>query len=171
MLTPGFEIQRKSPIKTQMRKTTLLHLKSQMNTRILKSYGILLLIFVITLHGCHVPNETEVERKVQVEKHTAYGRMDIYLSNGQNQVVAIENKIYAADQPQQLFRYFTHLQQALPNSSTLLYLTLEGNEATDSSTTGYQQTESGEKKEKVLRVPDHYQTISYRFEIINWIKL
>ncbi len=101
---------------------------------------------------------------VRVEKHTSQGRIDIYLRNGQNQIIAIENKIYAIDQPQQLLRYHTHLQKTAPTASTLLYLTLEGKEASKISTTN-------KAKKKTLEVPKDYQTVSYHSDIIVWLSL
>lgn len=110
--------------------------------------------------------------KVQVEKHTFDGRIDIYLKNGKQQIVAIENKIYAVDQPQQLVRYYTHLQKKAPDSSTLLYLTLGGNEASEISITEKKKYGNGEVKEGIiLNTRDHYQTISYRSDILKWLKL
>ena len=42
---------------------------------------------------------------VETEKVVGTGRIDIFVSNSSNQVIIIENKIYAQDQQEQLKRY------------------------------------------------------------------
>ncbi|MGN1057724.1 MAG: PD-(D/E)XK nuclease family protein, partial [Candidatus Avelusimicrobium sp.] len=52
------------------------------------------------------------------------GRIDIFIENGRQQIV-IENKIYAEEQQNQLYRYHKKYPNAI-----LFYLTLNGKEAT-----------------------------------------
>lgn len=53
------------------------------------------------------------------------GRIDLLIKNGCN-VIVIENKIFASDQPKQLWRYYEFIKRKQYNG-TLLYLTLDGN--------------------------------------------
>ena len=90
---------------------------------------------------------------VYAEKPVDYGRIDIYIE-GDKGIVAIENKIYAGDGGIQLKRY----RDSLENKNKpykLLYLTLDGHEAS-------KQSEGGLEAEK------DYVTISYRNHIIKW---
>lgn len=99
--------------------------------------------------------------KIYVEYHlgkinynyTSGGRVDILIEDG-NFKIAIENKIYAEDQPNQLYRYKKEL-----NPDILLYLTLNGHEASSFS------TNNGE-----LKINDHYNSISYKEDIKKWLK-
>lgn len=78
------------------------------------------------------------------------GRIDIFIEKDGKQIV-IENKIYADEQPNQLYRY----HQEYPNAA-LFYLTLDGKEAT-------------EKGLKNLR-QDQYIRLSYRYHILKWLE-
>lgn len=68
---------------------------------------------------------------VQVKKEhpTSFGRLDILLTNSENEAILIENKIYAADQFEQLKRYSDYGKQTFADKFKLLYLTLWGNES------------------------------------------
>lgn len=77
------------------------------------------------------------------------GRIDILIKNKQSEVILIENKIYASEQPKQLYRY----QNTFPNAKEILYLTLHGEKSQD------------ESSENV-----NYQCISYSRDIINWLE-
>ncbi|MCY4005033.1 MAG: PD-(D/E)XK nuclease family protein [Rhodospirillales bacterium] len=66
------------------------------------------------------------------------------------QAVIIENKILAADQPEQLARYAKQMQEYRTH---VLYLTLDGREASEDSAGGID-----------------YQCISYRDHIVPWLK-
>jgi len=77
------------------------------------------------------------------------GRIDIFIKNKRSDYILIENKIYAQEQNKQLLRY----QNSFPNS-TILYLTLRGEES--------KQTSS----DKV-----NYTPISYQTDIINWLEM
>lgn len=75
------------------------------------------------------------------------GRVDIFMRNSQGNVIVIENKIYASDQPDQLQRY----RNSLPNS-TIFYLTLDGHAPSNTPAT------------------IKYHLISYKKEIKDWLK-
>lgn len=85
---------------------------------------------------------------VNLEEHTG-GRIDIFLKDRQNRHIVIENKIYAADQENQLLRY----HNAYPNAH-LYYLTLNGNPPSDWS--------KGDEDYSVI-------SISYKEHILGWL--
>jgi len=63
------------------------------------------------------------------------GRIDILVKDDQNHAIIIENKIYAPDQPRQLVRYQNYARQKFKEKDyKLLYLTLDGHEASKDST-------------------------------------
>ena len=80
--------------------------------------------------------------------------IDILISNKTTkQAVVIENKIYAGDQPAQLRRYHCTLKKEGYSDIRLLYLTLDGHDPS---------------KDSVDDLP--YQTISYRDDLLPWLK-
>lgn len=83
------------------------------------------------------------------------GRLDIIIEDG-NHAVIIENKIYASDQKHQLLRYDNYGKTHFPTSGgyRLVYLTLDGREASDVST-GNQ--------------PLDYICLSYSLHILTWL--
>jgi len=86
---------------------------------------------------------------------TTGGRIDILLTDNNNgSQVMIENKIYAAEQPNQLLRYYNYNQNA-----KLLYLTLYGNDSQQDS-----EQENKENKEKI------YTNVSYSEFIVLWLE-
>lgn len=87
---------------------------------------------------------------VEIEKTTIDGRIDIFIK-GNQETIAIENKIYAGDQPSQLARYSKH-------ATKLIYLTLYGNEPSDYST--------NKDKDTI----DKLKLMSYEKDIINWLE-
>lgn len=90
---------------------------------------------------------------------TTGGRIDILITDHSNtgsnkgHAIIIENKIWAADQPNQLVRYHNYAPEA-----TLLYLTLNGDEPSEQSR-GNLNAPNGD-----------YQCISYRSDIIGWLQ-
>ena len=78
------------------------------------------------------------------------GRIDIYLESG-GEYIFIENKIYAGDQQNQLARYLAHKTNA-----RLLYLTLDGKEASERGSGGL--------------TADQYQVFSYEKDITAWLE-
>ena len=99
------------------------------------------------------PEKTVVEKEKYIGPvtDTEGGRIDLYLSDGKNYLV-IENKIYAADQKNQLLRYHNY-----KDSARLVYLTLNGSEPADESLGG------------VLSRED-VTCLSYRDDIIPWLQ-
>lgn len=72
---------------------------------------------------------------VEAEKILPQCRADIYLQTGHWECI-IENKIYAADQENQLGRNRDYLYARDPEGSVLIYLTLDGWESTDAAEAG-----------------------------------
>ena len=89
---------------------------------------------------------TEVEYSIGNINQTEGGRIDILLRDNRDNVIMIENKIYAPEQPNQLLRY----RNAFKNGE-LLYLTLYG-------------SESNENNEEVK-----YRKLSYKYDIVRWL--
>lgn len=98
--------------------------------------------------------------KVEVEKHTGRinedrtegGRIDILITDKDNNQVIIENKIYAGDQHNQLLRYFKHSPKA-----DLIYLSLDGKEPEEYS-------------KGILESGKDYQCRSYSTHISDWLE-
>ena len=90
--------------------------------------------------------------KVYTEYDTGNGRIDILIRNEAGQAVIIENKLYAADQPEQLKRYAEFAERQNWDYS-IVYLTLYGDEASTQSAEGID-----------------YVRISYSDEIIKWLQ-
>lgn len=90
--------------------------------------------------------------QIYTEYAIADGRIDILITNDESQAIILENKIYAADQFEQLKRYSRFGKQQYKSNYKLLYLTLWGNEASE---------DSGGSVD--------YQQISYSETIIKWL--
>lgn len=87
------------------------------------------------------------------------GRIDILITDGQNNSIIIENKIDANDQPKQLYRYYQYASTNHKNYC-ILYLTPDKECASESST----------KHDKTnLVVGEQYFAIQYRKEILEWL--
>jgi hypothetical protein len=95
-------------------------------------------------------------KEVAVDKegveHILGGRIDLYVSDKSGKNLAIENKIYASDQPNQLERYANFNQR----KDSLYYLTLNGEEPSDLG--------KGNLKD------DEFELISYREHILKWLE-
>ena len=122
--------------------------------------------FIDTIaHGGTKPELDTAHAQVYTEYNigntteTTSGRIDILITDrsdagsGKGHAIIIENKIWAADQPNQLVRYHNFAPKAM-----LLYLTLNGDEPSDQSK-GDLQARNGD-----------YQCISYRSDIIGWLQ-
>jgi hypothetical protein len=86
------------------------------------------------------------------------GRMDILIQDKNRQTIIIENKIYAGDQYLQLRRYNNYASKTahlVSKQYILLYLTLEGNKASDYS---------------IGNEAFEYYPISYRNDVIRWLE-
>lgn len=97
----------------------------------------------------------DTEVPIDSDSKDESGRMDIVIRSG-DKIIIIENKIYAGDQPKQLRRYKTFAESHYPNHHILLYLTLDGHDATDMSTDG-------------LSSGRDYFVISYKKDIMKWL--
>ncbi len=86
------------------------------------------------------------------EDYTSGGNIDILIKVGGKYIV-IENKIYAVDQPKQMWRYHNFCKSY---SHKLLYLTLDRHLPCDDSVNG-------------LQVDTDFQCISYSLEIKCWL--
>lgn len=99
-----------------------------------------------------VDGRVSVEISIGTTTDTEGGRIDVIMEDG-NHAIIIENKIYAQDQPAQLLRYTIFARDNYPHGYRLLYLTLDGKEASDDSAQGCP-----------------YQCISYKNEISKWLE-
>lgn len=104
-------------------------------------------------------NEAEIEVEKAIgcknEDATEGGRIDITINVG-NWLFIIENKIYAQDQIHQLLRYDNYAKSS-HKEYKLYYLTLDGKNASDTSTTDAQ----GNKAK--------YIPLSYKVHILEWL--
>ena len=92
--------------------------------------------------------------KVITEYATDEGRIDILITNPFGQAIIIENKIYAADQWEQLKRYDRFARQKYGEGNyEIIYLTLNGDEASEQSAEGVV-----------------YHTMSYAIDIAEWLE-
>lgn len=98
-----------------------------------------------------VDGKVSVELSIGTTTDSERGRIDIIMEDG-NHAIIIENKIYAQDQPVQLLKYTNFARDNYPHGYRLLYLTLDGKEASDDSAQGCS-----------------YQCISYKNEISKWL--
>lgn len=91
---------------------------------------------------------------VQTESSMENGRIDILINDNRGKIIIIENKIYAADQYEQLKRYAKFAQDHYGDGNyRILYLTLNGHNASGQSGDGVE-----------------YIKISYGDEILKWIR-
>ena len=81
------------------------------------------------------------------------GFIDILIQFSSGKTLAIENKIYAGDQPKQLHRYFNYNKE----NTYVYYLTLFGTEPSKNSS---QDLEEGK----------HYDLIAYNRQILDWLE-
>jgi len=102
----------------------------------------------------------KVEEVIQTDgsKVDEGGRMDIVI-HSKEKVIILENKIYAGDQYLQLARYSNYAQKYGDGNFIILYLTLGGGEASQSST-----------KNGQLQEGKDYFAISYAYDISRWLE-
>lgn len=103
----------------------------------------------LDIKGLSLNNEVVVRRE--------YKNIDLLITSVQH-VIIIENKIYAGDQEQQLYRYYETIKAAYPNRTIhVFYLTLFG---------------VSPSKKSVEKLPENIDIhkVSYRDNIYNWIK-
>ena len=102
---------------------------------------------------------------IRIERESNY--IDILIANDAEPkwAVAIENKIWAGDQPQQLWRYYDSLAEH--GNRAMLYLTPDGHKPEEDSI----YDEEREGREDRDRVPeDRLCLISYRDTLPPWLK-
>lgn len=105
----------------------------------------------------------KVERNIGKKTENEGGYLDICIWDKNDFHIIIENKIYAADQENQMVRYFNYAKKR--NNYHLYYLTLNGSEpdicySCSDSLTG-----------KVLKAEEDYSLISYSYDIKQWLEL
>lgn len=88
------------------------------------------------------------------------GRIDILIKDASDNLISIENKVYAGDQENQLIRYHNFHRE----KNTLYYLTLRGEAATDRST-----IHKDEAVDIFLENGIHYHTLSYASDMLKWL--
>ena len=98
-----------------------------------------------------VVTEFTIGKRNDVDKEG--GRVDIFLKN-RNNIICIENEIYASDQYAQIERYCNYKEEY----NTVFYLTLKGEDPHQNSRG---ELESGE----------HFFNISYSDHIVEWLEL
>ena len=103
--------------------------------------------------------------KIQREKNTKNGRIDIFVKDKSEKLcIIIENKIYAAEQQDQMNRYFEWAKENKKNYKIILiYLTLDGKECETLSEKAKEDTDKDKKYE--------FLTLSYSDHIIKWLEL
>jgi hypothetical protein len=92
------------------------------------------------------------EHYIGVKTTTTGGRIDIIILDTEDRAIIIENKIYAEDQEYQMLRYFNHSKKYI--DSKLIYLSLDG-KIPSAYSLGNDEFD--------------YMTLSYKFDIINWL--
>lgn len=110
-------------------------------------------------------NNVIVEKEKSIGKidkeYKSGGRIDILVSDALQNAIIIENKIYACDQYKQLYRYRDFARKHFDNFM-IFYLNLFGNSAS-------QESEGDQEIDKVSSGED-YLTLSYKDDIIPWLK-
>lgn len=102
---------------------------------------------------------------------TEGGRIDILLRDNNEQLIIIENKIDAGDQPQQLLRYYNYATMAKKRNYDnkefcLLYLTKDGIRPSNISL-GVAEEKVEKPNDKKTKIK--FECISYRKDIIFWL--
>lgn len=95
---------------------------------------------------------TEFYIGIRDDENKTGGRIDIFISDNNNNNISIENKIYADDQYAQIERYCNYNK----SNNRVYYLTLKGDEP------------SPESKGELIEDEDFY-ILSYRNDIVEWL--
>lgn len=113
-------------------------------------------IFDTDIETCHIYVEYSIGEVAK--DYATGGRLDIVVeSEKKDKAIIIENKIYASDQPKQLYRYMNYADAKYGKDNyIIMYLTLDGHKPSKESI--------GEMKEGV----DFY-IISYKSFILEWL--
>lgn len=112
----------------------------------------LLKAFVDLFASDDIKNSFNFEKaQVITEYSTNYGRIDIVIKDNLQNILILENKIYAVDQFEQLKRYHSYAQKYKKHE--IFYLTLTGSEASEHS------------GQNIV-----YTRLSYAVQIIQWLE-
>lgn len=118
---------------------------------------------------------------IEVEKYVqGYGRFDIFITDGKDWTILIENKIYAGLQEEQLGRYIKYLKEtSKTKNKKLLYLTLANEFDNDSHCNedyspgiGISQREIKFLKSQGVKTVEDiglYKHITYSNDILDWL--
>lgn len=118
---------------------------------------------------------------IEVEKYVqGYGRFDIFITDGKDWTILIENKIYAGLQEEQLGRYIKYLKEtSKTKNKKLLYLTLANEFDNDSHCNedyslgiGISQREIEFLKSQGVKTVEDiklYKHITYSNDILDWL--
>ena len=103
---------------------------------------------------------------------TKGGRIDILLEDKSGQLIIIENKIDAGDQPMQLLRYYNYAIEKKGSGSAnknfcILYLTKEG-DVPNNISLGIKDKENNKPNEKA-NTKVQYECITYKKDILEWL--
>ena len=97
-----------------------------------------------------------------------YGQIDLMISN-RDQIIIIENKIYAKDQPSQLYRYYEYTHN-IKKKSFIIYLTLDGKKPSLSSLGRIKNIDDNYLIENELKNIDiNLYCLSYKKDILIWL--
>lgn len=126
--------------------------------------------------GIHEENFSTSKAFVITEYHIGFlsndeptgGRIDILIRDINDNIIAIENKIYASDQEWQLLRYYNNF----PNKEKLhlLYLTLDGKDPNTNSIHCSREKQSDNLAYSISKEENHFKTISYQNDILEWLE-
>ena len=101
--------------------------------------------------------------KIELEKSVGeQGWLDIYITDGENTSIVIENKIYAELQPRQLERYCEFLKGEKYKNKYLLFLTLSPYDEDNEKST----TERIGEWAQIVK----FNHISYQYEMLSWLE-
>lgn len=108
-------------------------------------------------------NQHIIERPIGQATENEGGRLDIIIEDS-NHAVIIENKIYARDQEYQLLRYYNYGKRLFlsPGHFHLIYLTLDGHEASKLSTDNQSLYNRKSYKEDIL--PWLYECVQLAYD-------
>jgi hypothetical protein len=90
-----------------------------------------------------------------------YKNIDILVKNNEKQAIIIENKIYAGDEKQQLYRYYKTIKNEGIDEFSIIYLTLDGHLPEEQSIEGIPT--------KFIE-SNYFQCISYKIHIKQWME-
>lgn len=104
------------------------------------------------------------------QRFNDYGQIDLMIEN-EEQIIILENKIYAVDQSKQLQRYFNFCKNYAKKQPLLIYLTLFGNEPSFSSLGNIKKVDNKyliQTNNELINV--NLRCLSYKIDIISWLE-